>query len=360
MDSRHLSGVRKSVRQALAELPIPQAHALNWYHSALMAKKDKVVVGIDLGATKILVGVLKGRKVLATVKAKTDPSGGEGDFFATIAATVSRALADSGLKPAQLAAVGAGCPGVLDIRTNRIISSANIPFIKDYPLARKLQKLLKVPATVENDANMGLYGEQQFGAAAGCEHVAGFFLGTGIGGALILDGKLYRGCSGEAGELGHIFVDPLGPGCGCGNRGCLESLAGRLALAGEAAALAARGGAPRLMKEAGADVRKFKSGALARAVAAGDRQLKDLVRRKAALVGIAMANIVNTLDPECVVLGGGLMEALGEVILPAAEESMRRHAMPDIAAHVTVVPAKLGDMAIVMGAAQWVRDQLDA
>jgi glucokinase len=325
-----------------------------------MAKKEKAVVGIDLGATKMLVGVLRGRKVLATVKAKTDPSGGEGEFFATIAATVARALSDAGLPSSQLAAVGAGCPGVLDYRTDRIISSANIPFIKDYPLARKLQKLFKVPAAVENDANMGLYGEQQFGAAAGCEHVAGFFLGTGIGGALILDGRLYRGSSGAAGELGHIFLDPLGPGCGCGNRGCLEALAGRLALAGEAAALAARGGAPHLMNEAGADVRKLKSGALGRAVAAGDRQLKDLVRRKAALVGLAMANIVNTLDPECIVLGGGLVEAMGDIIVPAAEESMRRHAMPDIASHVTVAPAKLGDMAIVMGAAQWVRSRPDA
>jgi glucokinase len=325
-----------------------------------MAKKDRAVVGIDLGATKMLVGVLKGRKVLATVKARTDPAGGEREFFATIAATVAKALEEAGLKPRQLTAVGAGCPGVLDYRSDRIVSSANIPFIKDYPLARKLQKLFKVPAAVENDANMGLYGEQQFGAAAGCEHVAGFFLGTGIGGALILDGKLYRGSSGAAGELGHIFIDPLGPACGCGNRGCLEALAGRLALAGEAAALAARGGAPRLLNEAGADVRKLKSGALARAVEAGDRQLKELVRRKAALVGIAMADIVNTLDPECIVLGGGLVEAMGGLIVPAAEESMRRHAMPDIAAHVTVVPAKLGDMAIVMGAAKWVRDQLDA
>jgi glucokinase len=325
-----------------------------------MAKNDKVVAGIDLGASKMLVGVLKGRKVLATAKAKTDPSGGEGEFFATIAATVARALADAGLKPGQLAAVGVGCPGVLDCRTNRIVSSANIPFIKDYPLARKLERLFKVPASVENDANMGLYGEQQFGAAAGCEHVAGFFLGTGIGGALILDGKLYRGSSGAAGELGHIFVDPLGPGCGCGNRGCLEALAGRLALAGEAAVLAARGGAPRLMNEAGADVRKLKSGALARAVQAGDKQLKELVRRKAALVGIAMATIVNTLDPECIVLGGGLVEAMGELIVPAAEESMRRHAMPDIAGHVAVAPAKLGDMAIVMGAARWARGRFDA
>ena len=325
-----------------------------------MAKKDKAIVGIDLGATKMLVGVLKGRKVLAAVKAKTDPAGGEREFFATIAATVARAVGDAGLKSTQLAAVGAGCPGVLDYRTGRIVSSANIPFIKDYPLARKLEKLFKVPAAVENDANMGLYGEQRFGAATGCEHVAGFFLGTGIGGALILDGKLFRGSSGAAGELGHIFVDPLGPACGCGNRGCLEALAGRLALAGEAAVLAARGGSPYLMKESGADVRKLKSGALGRAVAAGDKQLKELVRRKAALVGLAMANVVNTLDPECIVLGGGLMEALGNVILPAAEESMRRHAMPDIASHVTVAPAKLGDMAIVMGAAQWVRDQLDA
>jgi glucokinase len=114
------------------------------------------------------------------------------------------------------------------------------------------------------------------------------------------------------------------------------------------------------MKAAGADVRKIKSGALARAVEAGDRQLRDLVKRKAALVGLAMANVVNTLDPECIVLGGGLVEAMGELIVPAAEASMRRHAMPDIASHVTVAPAKLGDMAIVMGSAQWARERLDA
>ncbi|MBI5240120.1 MAG: ROK family protein [Elusimicrobia bacterium] len=325
-----------------------------------MAKKDKAVVGIDLGGTKMLVGVVQGRKVLASVKAKTDPAGGEREFFATIAATVAKALDEAGLKPGRLAAVGAGCPGVLDIKTDRIVSSANIPFIKDYPLARKLEKLLKVPAAVENDANMGLFGEQRFGAARGCGHVAGFFLGTGIGGALILNGELYRGSSGAAGELGHIFVDAMGPACGCGNRGCLEALAGRLALAGEAASLAARGGAPHLLKEAGADVRKLKSGALSRAVEAGDRQLRDLVKRKAALVGLAMANVVNTLDPECIVLGGGLVEAMGEIIVPAAEESMRRHAMPDIAKHVAVAPAKLGDLAIVMGAAQWARERLDA
>ena len=326
-----------------------------------MAKKaGKAVVGIDIGATKILVGVLKGRRVLSTVKAKTAPAEGEREFFATIAATVGKALEEACLQPRQLAAVGAGCPGVLDTRSDRIVSSANIPFIKDYPLARKLEKIFKVPAAVENDANMGLYGEWHFGAAAGCRNVAGFFLGTGIGGALILDGRLYRGSSGAAGEMGHIFVDPLGPGCGCGNTGCLEALAGRLAIAGEAAVLAARGGAPRLLSEAGADVRKLKSGVLARAVEAGDKQLKELVRRKAALVGIAMANIVNTLDPECLVLGGGLVEAMGDLIVPAAEESMRRHSMPDISRHVTVAPAKLGDLAIVMGAAQWVRDQTDA
>ncbi|MFA6003731.1 MAG: ROK family protein [Elusimicrobiota bacterium] len=318
--------------------------------------KDKVVVGIDLGATKMLVGAMRGGRVLATVKAKTDPAGGEKLFLSTIASAVKQALGEAGISLKQLAAVGAGCPGVIDYRKDRVICSANIPFIRDYPLARKLSRLFRVPAAVENDANMGLYGEQQFGAAAGLRHVAGFFLGTGIGGALILDGRLYRGSSGAAGELGHIFLDPLGPICGCGNRGCLEALAGRLALAGEAAVLAARGGAPKLMADVGADLKRIKSGALARAVRS-DHELRDLVRRKAALVGIAMANITNTLDPELIVLGGGLVEAMPGLIVPAAEQSMRRHAMPDIARHVKVVAAELGDLAILMGAAKWALDQ---
>jgi len=111
------------------------------------------------------------------------------------------------------------------------------------------------------------------------------------------------------------------------------------------------------MAAAGADLRKLKSGALARALKAGDEALRELVRRKAELVGIAMANVVNTLNPELIVLGGGMVEALGDVVVRAAEESMRRHAMPDIVRRVKVAPARLGDRAVLMGAAQWVRDQ---
>ncbi|HAM35687.1 MAG TPA: transcriptional regulator [Elusimicrobia bacterium] len=318
--------------------------------------KDKAVVGIDLGATKMLVGALRGSRVLATVKAKTDPAGGLRRFLDGISAAVEEVLSRAEIRPKQLAAVGVGCPGVIDYRKNRIRSSANIPFLINFPLAKRLERIFGTPTTVENDANMGLYGEQQFGAAAGYRHVAGFFMGTGIGGALILDGTLYRGSSGAAGELGHLFIDPLGPGCGCGNRGCLEAAAGRLAIAAEAAALACRGRADHLLSDAGSDLRKLKSGALARAVKAGDDELRQLLRRKAQLVGIGMANVVNTLDPECIVLGGGLMEAMPQLILPAAEQSMRGHAMPDIAEHVKVAAAELGDLAIVMGAAKWALD----
>ncbi len=319
------------------------------------SSKKKYFIGIDLGGTKMLTGLVKKDfSILAEEKSKVQPEEGPKFFFKSIEEGIEKVLSDSKVKLSQVAGIGVGCPGIIDSAEGRVISS-----LKNFHLAEKLSGVFDVPVAVGNDVNVGLFGEHQFGAAKDYSDVVGIFLGTGIGGALILGGKLYAGSSGAAGEIGHMNVDPKGPQCGCGNYGCLEALAGRVAIASEAAVLAARQKAPKLYDIAGTDILKIKSGALFKAIAAGDEALKDLILRKAQLIGIAMANLVNLLNPELFVLGGGMVEAMGKIILPEADESMRRYAMPGLAKKVKVAAAKLGDYAIVKGAAKMIADEIN-
>jgi len=321
-----------------------------------MAKKN-FRIGLDIGGTKILAGAVNAAgRLVASAKARTVIDEGERYFFNTVTELVRHVMDEAKISACDIAGIGAGCPGVINADDNIVVHSPNIPFLDGYPLGRRLEKEFGVKAAVENDVNMGLYGEYCFGAAKGRRYVAGFFLGTGIGGALILDGKLYRGFSGAAGEFGHICLEYNGPACGCGNRGCLEALVARLAVSGEAAVLAARGKAPALLAKAGTDLRAMKSGVLAKAVQA-DAEVRELVKFKARQLGLAMGTVVNIIDPEMIVLGGGMIEALGDVILPEAVKGMKAHALSVLAKNVQVVPAKLGDLAAVMGAARMAADR---
>lgn len=311
------------------------------------------LIGVDLGGTKILAAVYDDRfKLLAAVKAKTKPQKAEKYFLKTIRGCMENALKEASVDRSRVLAIGIGCPGIIDERTGTVIESANIRFLKHYPLAQRVSRMFQRPVYISNDVKTGLYGEHQLGAAKGCRHVIGIFIGTGIGGALILNNELYKGTSGGAGEIGHIFVDPFGPRCGCGQRGCFEALASRLAIATEAAGLTARQKAPHLFHLAGTDVAAMKSGALAKSIKAGDRAIQDLIRQKAQLVGTVMASLVNLLNPEMIVLGGGLVEAIPGLILREAERTMRARAMGPLARKVRVRVAKFGDYSITTGAAK--------
>lgn len=318
-----------------------------------MPDKNRYTIGIDIGGTKILVALLDGAfRIVSETKAKTKPEKGERSFLESLIGSVQQVLKDARVDRKAVLGIGAGCPGFIDSKKGIVLTSPNIPFLKNYPLARKIMEETGMPVVLGNDVQTGLYGEHQFGAARGYRHVAGIFLGTGIGGALILNGELYRGASGSAGEVGHLLVDPLGPTCGCGRRGCLEALAGRLAISAEAAVAAARQKAPHLESKSGADWREIKSGALAKAIRAGDRAIEDLIRQKARLVGAVMAHLVNTINPEIIVLGGGMVEAMPRLIAPEAERAMREQALPAAARAVKVAVARLGDYSIVMGGAK--------
>ncbi|MFA5975212.1 MAG: ROK family protein [Elusimicrobiota bacterium] len=335
---------------------LPQAIAERWYNEKdflTMLKGKPYSIGIDIGGTKILVALVDNAfRVISEIKAKTKPEKGDRDFLVCLFESVRHVLKDAAVDRDEVVGIGAGCPGLIDLKTGRVKTSPNIPFLKNYPLAQRIAALTKLPVVIGNDVQTGLFGEHQFGAARGYRHVVGLFMGTGIGGALILNGQIYSGSSGSAGEVGHLLVDPLGPPCGCGRRGCLEALAGRLAISAEVAIAVARQKAPHLDIKNSADLRGIKSGALAKAIQAGDRAIEELIRQKARLVGLVMANLVNTLNPEIIILGGGVVEAMPHLIVREAENAMREQALPALARTVKVTAAKLGDYSIVMGGAK--------
>lgn len=317
----------------------------------MASSENRYTIGIDVGGTKVLTALLDAQfRVVSEVKQKTRPEKGERHFMDTLTDTIGAVMKDGNVGRKEILGIGMGCPGFINSRTGFIVSSPNIAFLKNFPLAARLSKETGVDVCVGNDVQTGLYGEFRLGAAKGYSNVVGIFMGTGIGGAIIVNGEPYSGSSGSAGEVGHILFDPEGPLCGCGHYGCYEAYAGRLAIAAEAAITVARGRAPALLQRSGTDLKEIKSGALAKSIEDGDRAIESLLRQKAGLVGLMMANLVNILNPELIVLGGGVVEAMPGLIAREAERVMRERALFSSSRHVKVATAKLKDHSVVMGA----------
>ncbi len=323
-----------------------------------MGSKKKYVIGVDAGGTKIM-NVLFDQdfKIRGEVKARPVTDKGAKQFLNSVTDGIEELLAESKLKRKDIAAIGVGCAGMIKVPKGVVRLSPNIPCLDEYPLQDKLKSWAGCPVHVDNDVNAGLYGEHQFGAAKGYEHVVGIFLGTGVGGGLILNNQLYYGATGAAGELGHMFLTLDALWKPKPFWGTVENLTSRMSLAGDAALLAARQKAPNLAKAVGSEIRRMKSGVLSESVREGDRAVEELILFKSRILGIAMANLVNLLSPEMIVLGGGVVEAMGHLIVPAARESMHKYAMPPLVSKVAVSPARLKDYAGAKGAAKLAYDR---
>lgn len=322
---------------------------------ATTLKEGDYVVGLDIGGTKMMACVLDHKfKIVGRCRKKSKSSKQE-DPEDRIERIVREAIADSGGK--TIRGIGVGSPGPLDPKTGVIIDTPNLGW-KKFPLGEKLAKAFGVPVAVDNDVNLGTYGEWVFGKVKDCEDVVGLFPGTGIGGGIIINRKLLHGASGSAGEVGHMTLEIDGPYCGCGKRGCFEALASRVAISAQIAALAARGDAPYILENCGTDVSKIRSGVIAKAIDAGEKMVEGVVRKAAYYTGVAAANLVNVLSPEALVLGGGLVEAMESLYMEEVTNAMKQHTMPYLLKFVKVVPAKLGDDAVAMGAAHLISERL--
>lgn len=319
-----------------------------------MATKTPGWIGIDIGGTKSLFGLFDEKfALLEEIKAPTHaPKGGGRAFRTMVRKSVKKLVARAKTRGLAVRAVGVGCAGSVDPEKGRVRLSPNVRFLKDFSFKDALATVTEAPVLLANDVQAGLYGEHQLGAARGCKHAIGIFIGTGIGGALVIDGKLYRGASGVAGDIGNYLLHAIGPLAGSDREGVLDDIASRTAIAGDAATLAARRAAPALHRLVGSDVRDIKSGDLARAIELGDRAVERLVRSRARVVGIALSNLVDFLNPQVLVLGGGLVEAMPKLVRNEIRKGIVAHSSKAAAKRLQVKVAALHDHAVTAGAAK--------
>jgi glucokinase len=297
-------------------------------------------IGVDLGGTKVLAAVVAHGKVGRTVKQPTPTEGPKAVIQAIVRAVEELGGADH---------VGLGCPGVVDQDKGTVSHAPNLAgWDTEVALRDMLEKALpKTEIRLDNDVNVGVLGEQSAGAARGHRDVLGVFAGTGVGGGLVLDGKLRRGPRGVTGEIGHVIVAPDGRRCGCGGLGHLEAYAGRAGIEAEARRRHAAGVSTALVELAGDG--HMKSGVIAKALAAGDPVALELVDGAIVALGTAIASAVTLVDITTVVLGGGITEKLGADFVARVDVAVQSRVISGMP--VTVVAAALGDDAGVVGAA---------
>ncbi len=322
-----------------------------------MAKDDtkRFWAGFDLGGTKMMAAVYDDDfRLLGKERKRTRGYEGLKDGLRRIEETIGEALAAAGLAPDKLAGIGVGSPGPVDPRKGILLDLPNLGW-KDVPLKASLEKAFGCPVQIANDVDAGAYGEYRFGAGKGAQCVLGVFPGTGVGAGCVYKGDILSGRSASALELGHCRVLPDGPRCGCGNRGCLETVASRLAISANAAAAAYRGEAPHLLAAAGMDLSNMRSGTLAESIRQGDVAVERIVRDAAHWLGIGISYVVNLLVPDIVVLGGGLVDAMPDIYLEEVAAAADAHTMPPLRKAFRIAIAKLGDGATAMGAAAWAR-----
>jgi glucokinase len=310
------------------------------------AERSRLAIGIDVGGTKVSGGVVTADgELLDRTRLPTPTSDDEHELVAAIDKVVEALLASH----PSVEAIGAGCAGLVEWPSGCIRFASNNVY-RNLPLRRHLVKKANLPTVVDNDANVAVWAEANFGAAIGMKHVAMLTVGTGIGGGLYLHGDIYRGSAGLAGEVGHLIVSPEGDPCACGNRGCLEALASGAALGRGGRSSARANPTGRLATLAGGpDLVTGET--VYQAARRGDEIALALFDRLGFWLGLGMASIVTLLDLDALVIGGGLVET-GDLLLVPARASLERHVygrghrvLP------ALLPAKLGSDAGIVGAA---------
>ena len=318
-----------------------------------MTDQDKYWVGFDLGGTKMMACVFDDALAkLSSRRRKTDGSAGQEAGLARIIKTILQALEAAEKTPQNLAGIGIGCPSPVDMERGILLDAVNIGW-ENVPIQAELEREFDCPVAVLNDVDAGVFGENKFGAARGAQTVLGVFPGTGIGGGCVYRGQIVHGKHSSCMEIGHVRVRDAGHLCGCGKRGCLETEASRLAISAEVAKAVFRGEAPHLLEMVEPDLRELRSGVLAAAIAAGDHVVEGIVRAAAEKIGIAVANCVNLFAADCIVLGGGLVEAMPEIFVETVHRAAVETVLPHFSDSFRTVVAELGDDASVLGAASW-------
>ncbi len=311
--------------------------------------EKKYNICLDIGGTKILGAIFNEKdEIVYRLKKKTKSEGDSSDNVeSVIIKVVEEMIAESGIPKEQIHAVAAGAPGVIDQDAGIVLFSPNLPW-RDYDIKSSIEKKVGIPFYIGNDVNMGVLGEYKFGAGRGHQQVIGFFIGTGMGGGMILDGKLFTGYKHKGAEYGHMVLEPEGPLCNCGQRGCLEALSSKQGMSAYIREQVTRGRKSMMADYVTEGV--FKSKALKKALNAGDAVATEAVNRACHYLAIATGNMINTISPEVVVYGGGVVEATGDLFVDKIAAEVDRYCMPSIRTTVELKAAALGDDSVIYGA----------
>ena len=320
----------------------------------MASRTTRKVIGFDLGGTKLLGGVVDEELDVY----KRVHRGVQGLKQSDIISAITDAVEEATEEESGIEAVGFGIPCLIDQRTGVAVIAVNLP-IADLPFRDIMAERIDLPVFIDNDANVTTLVEQRFGAARGADDVVGLTIGTGIGGGLVLGGKIYRGHIGSGGELGHMVIDEDGPRCQgqCPNQGCLEAVASGTAIGREGVVAAAQEPGSAL-GAAAADGLEITGELVTDLALAGDEVSRMVLGQIGRNLGVGLANLVNIFNPEVIVIGGGAMAA-GDLLLEPAREELRRRALPPGRDLVRVVPARFGPEAGMLGAAVLAFDELD-
>jgi glucokinase len=318
-----------------------------------MSGRGRHVFGIDVGGTNLRVALGSPSGELLDKRhrdTQTEPGASEG--IKALAEMMEELAAANHLQMSDIGSVGVGVPGPTDPTTGVLFNPPHLPGWHNVAVARLLEEATGIPTRLENDAQLAAYGEFHHGAGRGSRHMVYVTISTGIGGGIIIDGKLYTGAGGTAGEVGHVVIDPDGPICSCGRRGHLEALASGTSMARIAAERIAAGEASSLSK-----LERITAKAIGDAADAGDPLARSVLANAGRLLGLSLGGLLNILDPEVLVLGGGVI-LIGPALLDHVHPAIKDAAFESTYSHVRIVTVELGQDAGLIGALEFARDHL--
>lgn len=325
-----------------------------------MAFSEKPVVAVDIGGTKITSAVItREGKMISRIYRLTLAHEGPRNVMAHMVDAVQRSLRKAGLELSGIGGVGIAAAAIIDIGRGLVSEAPNLPRWHNIPLRDRLADSLGKPVFLLNDASAAALGEHRMGAGRGLDNLIYITVSTGIGGGLVINGQLYNGTDGCAAEIGHMIISVGGPACKCGQHGCFEAMASGTAIARMAKERVTAGGGSLLAELTGEKIEDITAELVAEAARRGDALALSVISEAARYLGIGLANLVNIINPQMIIVGGGVSR-MGALLFRPARRSMKEHAFKLPARTVRVVRPRLGMDAGLMGAALYTQESLEA
>jgi len=312
---------------------------------------NRFLIGVDLGGTNIRMGIVTPEgKVLKKVQYITDVSKGGLILFEQLVLNLNDLIQKYFKESNQLIGIGIGVAGPIDMKKGVMIAPPNLPALDGFPIRAFLQKRISSSIFIENDANAFTLGEGWVGAAKGCKHYCGITLGTGVGGGIVVEGKILHGVKGMAGEIGHMVIDPEGPSCGCGGRGCLEVYASGTGIKRMALEAIEKGEGKGILKRSGGDPQKITSEKVFKAARSGDLTAKKIFNEMGRFLGLGLVSLIRLFNPEKIVIGGKVSQAW-DYFIGSVMETVQERTKEALRERLQIVQADCGDDAGMLGAA---------